>query len=130
VATEHGFVVGDGRQRIAPVLADDVAAVVAAIDDRRDPVRDVWGLAGPDELTADEIFALLGEGDTPEHVGPDVAAPRLTELLEVPVSVRAAEVLAAASVADAPDAAAAFGVDPTPFVEGLRRTVERASQEG
>ncbi len=34
MGADHGFVVGDGAQRCAPVLAGDVAQVVAAIDDR------------------------------------------------------------------------------------------------
>ncbi len=130
VAAEHGFVVGDGRQAIAPVFADDVGAVVAAIDDRREPVEGVWGLEGPDRLTADEVFGVLAEGGEPEHLDAASAASRLTALLERPVSARATAFFAAASVADAPDAAAAFGVARTSFEEGLRATSEKASQGG
>ena len=130
IAAEHGFVVGDGGQRLAPVLADDVAKVVAAIDDRRDPIAGVWGLRGPEELTADEVFEIVGEGGEPAHLDPPSAAGRLAELLEIPVSVRAAEFFAAASVADAPDAAAAFGVSTTPFEEGLRTLAARSSEGG
>ena len=126
VATEDGFVVGDGRQRLAPVFADDVGAVVAAIDDRRDPVAGTWGLAGPDELIADELFGLLGEAGEPEHLEPSSAAARLTDLLGAPVSIQATQLIAASSVADAPDAAAAFGVRRTPLAEGLAITSERA----
>jgi NADH dehydrogenase len=134
VAAEHGFVVGDGRQRLAPVFADDVAAVVAAIDDRTDPVEGVWALAGPDELSADETFAVLGEGGEPAHLGPVDAAARLTDLLELPVSVRTTELFACPSTvagpdaAAPPDAAAAFGVPLTPFRDGLRLTAERAAE--
>jgi uncharacterized protein YbjT (DUF2867 family) len=130
VATEHGFVVGDGRQRLAPVFADDVGAVVAAIDDRRDHLAGTWGLAGPDELNGDELFGLLGEAEEPDHLEPPAAAARLTELLGVPVSVRAAELLAAASVADAPDAVAAFDVRRTPLAQGLALTAERTAKIG
>jgi uncharacterized protein YbjT (DUF2867 family) len=130
VAIEHGFVVGDGRQRLAPVFADDVGAVVAAIDDHPDHVAGTWGLAGPDELTGDELFGLLGEAEEPDHLEPPAAAARLTELLGVPMSVRAAELLAAPSVADAPDAAAAFGVRRTPLAEGLALTAERSAKIG
>ncbi|HEX5938588.1 MAG TPA: NAD(P)H-binding protein [Actinomycetota bacterium] len=117
---DHGFVIGDGTQVAAPILAADVAAVVAAIDDRRDPIEGVWRLHGPDELTADDVVAIAGEGDAPAHLDPVVAAERLTGLLGIPVSVRATEHWAATSVADAPDAAAAFGVQTTPFGDGLR----------
>jgi uncharacterized protein YbjT (DUF2867 family) len=135
MGAEHGFVVGDGSQRLAPVLADDVAKVVAAIDDRRDPIEGVWGLRGPEELTADEVFEIAGEGGEPLHLDPASAAERLMELLEIPVSVRATEFFAAPSVADAPataapDAATTFGVSTTPFEEGLRAIAARASEGG
>jgi uncharacterized protein YbjT (DUF2867 family) len=130
MGAEHGFVVGDGRQRVAPVLADDVARIVAAIDDRRDPIEGVWNLSGPEEFTPDEVFEIVGEGGMPAHLDPASSAERLTELLEIHVSARATELFAASSVADrpdappdaaaAPDAANAFGVATTPFEDGLR----------
>lgn len=132
MGAEHGFVVGDGSQRVAPVLADDVARVVAAIDDRRDPIEGVWSLSGPEELTADEVFEIEGEGGLRAHLAPSSAAERLTDLLEIPVSVRATELFAAPSIAAAeaapPDAAAAFGIATTPFEEGLRAIAARASK--
>jgi NADH dehydrogenase len=133
-AVADGFAVGDGRQRIAPILADDVAEVVAAIDDRRDPVAGVWDLGGPDELTADEVAAIAGEGAEPaEHLDPRRAAERLAELLAIPVWVRATELFAGDAVAVAPetaatDAATEFGVRTTPFDEGLH-LVARGAQE-
>lgn len=131
VGAEHGFVVGDGRQRVAPVSADDVAAVVAAIDDRRVHVDGTWSVAGPHEHTADEVFAIAAEVEAaPAHLDPVAAAARLTELLGIPVSPRATELFAAASVADAPDAAAAFGVTTTPFVDGLRALAAKTPEGG
>ena len=127
---DHGFVIGDGTQVAAPILAADVAAVIAAIDDRRDHVAGVWSLRGPDELSADDVVAIAGEGDAPAHLDPASAAARLTELLGVPVSIRATEHWAAPSVADAPDAAAAFGVPTTPFADGLRAIAEELAQTG
>jgi uncharacterized protein YbjT (DUF2867 family) len=127
---DHGFVVGAGGQMVAPVMASDVAAVVAAIDDRREPVEGVWSLRGPDELTADDVFAIAGEGDAPAHLDPASAAARLTELLGVPVSIRATEHWAATSVADAPDAAAAFGVTTTSFPDGLLIVAAELAETG
>ena len=127
MGADHGFVIGDGRQRWAPVLAHDVARVVAAIDDRPDPIEGVWNLGGPDELTADEVFSIAGEGGTPAHLDPSDAAERLTALLEIPVSVRATEFFAASSTVDAPDAAAGFGVSTTPFEDGLRAVAAMVS---
>jgi hypothetical protein len=98
-----------------------------AIDDRRDPIEGVWSLGGPDELTADEVFSIAGEGGTPAHLHPLDAAERLTTLLEIPVSVRAAEFFAAPSTPDAPDAAADFGVSTTSFDVGLRAVAAKVS---
>ena len=112
--------IGDGTQRCAPVLASDVAKVVAAIDDRRDPVGGTWSLGGPLELTADEVFAIEAEGEEPAHLEVGEAAERLTGLLGIPVSARATGLFAMSSVPDAPGAADAFGVRMTAFEEGLR----------
>jgi len=130
MGADHGFVVGDGSQRSTPVLADDVGEVVAAIDDRHDPVEGIWGLGGPDELTADEVFSIAGEGGSPVHLDPSSAAERLTALLEIPVSVRAAELFAEPSVAGTPDAASAFGVPTRSFEGGLRAIAARVSRGG
>lgn len=120
MGADHGFVIGDGTQRCAPVLASDVAKVVAAIDDRRDPVGGTWSLGGPLELTADEVFAIEAEGEEPAHLEAGEAAERLTGLLGIPVSARATGLFAMSSVPDAPGAADAFGVRMTAFEEGLR----------
>ena len=121
MGAEHGFVVGDGGSGLAPIFAEDVAKVVVAIDDRRDPIEGVWGLGGPDELTADEVFEIEGEGGQPAHLDPASAAERLTALLEIPVSIHATEFFAAPSAARTPpDAAAAFRVSATSFEDGLR----------
>ena len=132
MGADHGFVVGEGSQRVAPVLAGDVAAVVAAIDDRRDPVEGVWNLTGPEELTADEVYEVSGDGGAPVHLDPSSAAERLTELLEIPVSVRTAEFFAASVASDegVPDAAEAFGVTTMFFEEGLRAIAARIAEDG
>jgi NADH dehydrogenase len=137
IGADDGFVIGDGTQRWAPVLADDVARVVAAIDDRSEPVGGTWSLSGPRELTADEVFSIEGEGGEPAHLHPDAAAARLTTLLDIPVSGRATELFAMSSVPDAPEAADAFDVQPTAFEDGLRTiaaevegTVEAKVEEG
>jgi nucleoside-diphosphate-sugar epimerase len=127
---DHGFVVGDGTQRWAPVLADDVAQVVAAIDDRHDPVEGVWSIGGPEGLAADEVFAIVGEGGDARHLDPDIAAERLTTLLEIPVSTRTTEYFAMSSVPDAPDAGAVFGIPRTSFEEGLRGVAARVAEGG
>jgi uncharacterized protein YbjT (DUF2867 family) len=130
VGAEHGWVVGDGRQRLAPLFADDVAATVAAIDDRRDRVEGTWHLEGPDVLSADDLFDLLGEGGRPEHLPPTEAAARLTAL-DVPVSRAAAELFASGTAARGPgveNAAEVFGIALTSLEDGLRVTADRAAR--
>ncbi len=125
------FVVGDGSQSVAPVFADDVAAVLAAADDRDGALEGAWALEGPDAVSATELVTLLAPGATPPMpLSPSAAALRLAAALGMPVSRTAAEVFAMPSRADAPDAGDAFGVARTPLVVGLRATVERAATVG
>jgi NADH dehydrogenase len=113
------LVVGSGRQTVAPVTAEDVADVLAAADDRETLRSGVWGLQGPDLVTADELADLLGAaGRRKLHLPPGVAR------LSARVTGRAVgrstmELMAADSLADAPDAASEFGVTLTPLREGL-----------
>jgi uncharacterized protein YbjT (DUF2867 family) len=45
---------GDGRQRVAPVWVGDVAAAIAAADEAVE-LTAIWSLAGPDEVTFDDL---------------------------------------------------------------------------
>ena len=122
------FVAGPGDQEIAPLLADDLGAVVAAIDDHAGELGGTWGLEGPDVRSADGFCAQLrDDAATPSHADGQAAAAALTRLLGIGVDAVAATYLASASRADAPDAAAAFGVPLTPLTDGLRRTLEAAA---
>lgn len=125
------FVVGEGGQEVAPVWADDLAAVLAAADDREGDLEGTWGLEGPDVITALGLHEHLAAGGSPPRaLTPAQAAERLTCALSVPVSLTATEHFAAPSRADAPDAAAEFGVGLTPLETGLRLTMERAAAAG
>jgi NADH dehydrogenase len=128
VTASPPLVIGEGDQEIAPVLADDVAAVLAAADARPEALVGTYGLEGEDVVTADGLLELLsGAGVEAEHLAGDAAAARLTTLLGIPVMRAAADLFAMPSRADAPDAAGILGVERTPLVEGLRRTLARAS---
>jgi uncharacterized protein YbjT (DUF2867 family) len=134
-AGEPPLVLGDGRQELAPVFADDLAHVLVAIDDAKDLSAGVYGLEGPDVLTADGLAASLrGENSVPEHSQGAAAVARLSEVLEVPVTPAAADLFERSSrvpeTTEMASAAAAFGVDRTPLVEGIRRTLERAALLG
>jgi uncharacterized protein YbjT (DUF2867 family) len=113
------LVVGGGRQSIAPIYVQDVAAVLAAADDREAVMSGRFGLEGPDRVTADELADLLAGRKRPKvHAGPRAAA-RMARLTGRKVSPTLLEVLAAPSLADAPDAAAEFGVSRTALAAGL-----------
>jgi NADH dehydrogenase len=119
------FAPGTGEQEVAPVFADDLAAVIAAVDDSEAEVAGTWASEGPDVVTADGLVRLLrGEGHEISH---GRAAERLSELLGIPVTETVAGFLGLPSRADAPDAAGAFGVALTPLLEGLRITLHAAA---
>lgn len=117
------LVLGTGRQVAAPVFVRDVAAVLAAADDRALLSSGTWGLEGPDRVTMDGLVDLVTGGRRPKvHLAPRAMA-RLGRLLGRRVSAAALEVLAADSVADAPDAAAEFGVPLTALRGGLAQSL-------
>jgi uncharacterized protein YbjT (DUF2867 family) len=128
---EPPFVVGEGSQELAPVLAEDLAAVIAAVDNRSAVPAGTWAVEGPDAVTADAFVQLLRAGHMPartEHAEGSAAAERLEELLGVSVLRSAASFLAMPSRAtDASDAFEAFAVERTPMIDGLRRTIERGA---
>jgi uncharacterized protein YbjT (DUF2867 family) len=126
---EPPFVCGPGEQSIAPLFADDLAAVVAAIDDDEAGLAGTWGLEGPDAITADGFAHLLrGDQTPPVHADGQAAAEVLTGLLEMRIDAVAASWFGLPSRADAPDAAEAFGVRRSQLVDGLRATLEAATR--
>lgn len=125
------FVAGDGDQLLAPILADDLAAVVAAADDRQSAVSGTWAIEGPEVLTTSDLVARLGSSEErPTALSPASAAVRLSEALGVPMSPIAAQYFTMPSRADALDAAAEFGVERTSLDAGLRLTMARAVASG
>ena len=120
-----------GDDPVAPVLDDDAAAVIAAAEGSPESPNGTWGLEGPDALTPAALARLM--------VGPD-AAPRppgetpaasiagMEDLLGVALAPATVRYLLDPSRADAPDAAAAFGIERTSLGEGMRRTLARAAQ--
>lgn len=125
------FVIGDGSQSLAPVSAGDVGAVLAAADDRDGQLEGTWALEGPDAVAMSDLVSLLAApgADPPVSLPAREAASRLTDGLGIAVSETAAELFALPSRADAPDAAAAFGVERTALAIGLRATAQVAAAE-
>jgi Nucleoside-diphosphate-sugar epimerases len=120
-----------GDDAVAPVLVDDVAAVLAAAEARPGTLDQTWALEGPDAISP-RAFARMMVGEvaaSPEPLRDATpgAMARLESLLDVALVPSAVRYLLDPSRADAPDAAAAFGVDRTPLANGIRRTLEHAA---
>jgi len=123
------LVVAPGDQEVAPLLVDDLAAVIVASDDAPEDPASTFAIEGPDVVTASGFLRLLGgEVAESEPLTPDDAARRLRSLLERSVTIRTTELFGMPSRADAPDAAERFGIERTGLVEGLRRTLRRADE--
>jgi uncharacterized protein YbjT (DUF2867 family) len=119
------IVVGSGNQRVAPVHVEDVARVLAAADDREAEITGTYAIQGPDVVTADELADLVaGRSRRKLHLSP-AAAARAARLQGRRLSPAMLEVLAADSLADAPDAAAELGLELTPLRAGLVESAER-----
>jgi uncharacterized protein YbjT (DUF2867 family) len=104
---------GDGRQRVAPVWVGDVADAIATADDAPELPAATWSLAGPAELTLDDLVDTVHGGRVAKrHLDTD----RLAGLTEAQAGV-----LAADSLAD-PALAAPPGLVPTPLAEALARS--------
>ena len=119
--------VGDPDRLAAPVFADDVGALVAALDDRPDRIRGTYGFEGADAVSIRDLLHLLrGDDLEPDVLDEAESAARLSDVLEIPVSSTAARYLATAGVArDAPDAGTVVQVRRTGLLDGLRTTLER-----
>jgi NADH dehydrogenase len=103
-----------GGGTVAPVFAGDVAAVLAAADDRADLRSGIWRLGGPDRVTMDEFASIV--------TGSPVRTPRRRRGLR-----RGKADEGPADLGDddraLPDAAAEFGVVLTPLADGVARSL-------
>jgi uncharacterized protein YbjT (DUF2867 family) len=112
---DPALVPGDGRQRVAPVWVGDVADAIAMADDAVELAATTWSLAGPTQLTFDDLVdAVHGARVAKRHLEPP-GQPG-SGLSEVQVGV-----LAADSLGD-PALPAPPGLVPTPLAEALARS--------
>ena len=109
-------VVGTGTQRLAPIHVNDLVSAIVAADDRAASLGGTFGLQAPDVVSADDVVDLVVGRRRRKVHAPD--ARRARQLLGV-LTDSAFELLSADSLADAPDAAAEFGLSPKPLAEGL-----------
>ena len=113
--------------RIAPISAADVAAVLAAADDRRALPSGVRTLLGPEDLDPAALVGLLEPArrglrrDRAPEVRLGPPGPTLT--------ATALEVMAVSGPRDRSDAADEFGIRPVPPMEGFPRTRVQAGPE-
>jgi uncharacterized protein YbjT (DUF2867 family) len=143
------LVPGDGRQRVAPVWVGDVAAAIAAADDAPELPAATWSLAGPTELSLDDLVDAINGGPVgkrhltpedgeargrwvgvPEQPGPGAGAgfgssAGVAPGLPAGLSEVQLEVLAADSLGD-PALPAPPGLVPTPLAEALARSADGA----
>jgi uncharacterized protein YbjT (DUF2867 family) len=112
---------GAGGRPLAPVAVGDLAAVLAVADDLDADLAGTWALEGPDVVSADDVVTLLAGAEvSPEHLEGEAARARLSSVLGRPIGASTVEALTGAARADAPDAAAFFGVQRTPLAEAMR----------
>lgn len=106
-------VLGNGRQRVAPVyLGDVVGAVMAAIDSDH---AGIFDLQGPDELSLDDLVKLL---NSPAKVSiTHVPAPlaRLLRFVGPKLPAALIDAMISDSASEHPTASAAFGLALTPI---------------
>lgn len=128
-ALEHPPVVwGPGDRSLAPVAVGDLAATLAVADDLDGELAGTWALEGPDVVTADALSTLLtGGGAAPDHLARAAGRARLSSLLEREVPPAVIDALTGPARADAPDAAAAFGIERTPLATAIRDALASVS---
>jgi NADH dehydrogenase len=119
-------VVGTGRQRLQPVLIDDVAKVVARAAEPTGPTG-TFEIGGPDVLSMNEILAtmmdVMGRRKPLLHFPPflpRVAGFFVQVIPGVPLSPAAVDFLTEDAVADTGPLLRAFELSPMRFREGLQ----------
>lgn len=121
-------VFGDGRFPTQPVWVDDVALAFALAAEQSDKVG-VFELGGPQVLTYEEFVLAIGRASG--HPRPLVhvplgavrAAAGVFDLLgaAAPLTTDQLQMLVEGSATPANAITAVFGIEPLPFVDGLKR---------
>ena len=122
---------GEPDVALAPVAIGDLAAALAVADDLDVELAGTWSLEGPDVVTAGELVDLLaGPAERRESLEGEAARVRLSGLFGHEVSAHLVENLTHPARADAPDAAAFFGVERTPLVDAIQEALAAATSAG
>ncbi len=122
---------GSGRQRLQPLLVDDLAACVALAIEGRGR-NGIYAIGGPDPMTFDELVRLVMEitgRKRPLIHLPEAAlraAGRIAEMLPGALFSRdAVDFLVADNACDIAPLVAEFGLAPTPARAGLQYLAAR-----
>ena len=105
---------GEGRQLVAPVWVGDVGAAIAAADDAVE-LAATWALAGPDEVSFDELVDAVHGGPVAKHHLNGADGGRWAGLTGAQVGVLAADSLPDPALERPP------GLVATPLGETLDR---------
>lgn len=121
-------VVGNGKNRVQPVVVFDVAKVAAAAVFNQEATNGTFDIGGPEELTMDEILErvqrVLGTNRPVVHQPAGLmklAAIPMQVLSAPPLSPEAVDFILQEARVDPKPTERVFGIDFTPLEQGLRR---------
>jgi len=121
-------VIGDGRYRMTPVAVEDVAASFVRALSLPETVGKTFHCCGPQSYSYDEVLDVIGESLGKRHVAklhhPVFLMKPVVALLEsfpaFPLTSSQMTMLLEGNVCDPTEWAAAFGIRPRGFAEGIR----------
>ncbi|TYO99335.1 NADH dehydrogenase [Geothermobacter ehrlichii] len=122
-------VIGDGRYRMTPVAVEDVAKGFVSALEKKESIGQIYHCGGPESFTYNEILDLVGRALGKNRVGklhhpvffmkPVVAL--LESLPQFPITSSQLTMLLEGNECDPSEWATTFGIEPTPFFEGITR---------
>jgi NADH dehydrogenase len=127
-------VIGTGRSKIQPIYIDDVVTCIAKAVANDGFLNEIYEIGGPEQLTYEEvtgaIAGAMGIRRPMVHVPLFFIRP-MARLLETvlpkpPVTTDQLIMLQEDNVCGMQDIREAFGVEPAPFREGLKRFIRKA----
>ncbi len=127
-------VIGPGRSKIQPIYIDDVVTCIAKAVASDAFLNEIYEIGGPEQLTYEEVTAAIagamGIKRPMVHV-PLLFMKPMARLLETvlpkpPVTTDQLIMLQEDNVCGMQDVREAFGVEPAPFSEGLKKFIKKA----
>jgi len=127
-------VIGPGKSKIQPIYIDDVVTCIAKAVASDAFLNEIYEIGGPEQLTYEEVTAAIagamGIKRPMVHVPLFFVRPmvRLFEMVlpKPPVTTDQLIMLQEDNVCGMQDIREAFGVEPVPFREGLKKFIRKA----